>query len=53
MQLRFFNKDGSHENKFHFHEPLEILLIMSEGDRFIIQDKMYPITRGMSRPGSI
>lgn len=46
MQVRFFSKEGWLENKFHFHDSLEILLTMSEGECFFVRNKIYPITRG-------
>lgn len=46
VQVRFFSKEGWQENKFHFHDTLEILLTMSEGECFFVRNKMYPITRG-------
>lgn len=46
MQIRFFSKEGWQENQFHYHDPLEILLIMSEGGSFYIRNTIYPITRG-------
>lgn len=33
-------------NKFHFHDQLEVLLTMSEGGHFFIQNVIYDITRG-------
>lgn len=46
MQIRFFSKEGWKENQFHYHDPLEIVLVMSEGGSFYIRNAVYPITRG-------
>ena len=46
MQIRFFSKEGWQGNQFHFHEHLEVLLIMSEGGTLYVSNKMYPISRG-------
>ena len=46
MQIRFFSKEGWQGNTFHFHDQLEILLIMSEGGSFYIRNHTYPMTRG-------
>ena len=46
MQVRFFSKEGWQGNSFHFHEQMEILLMMSEGGNFHVRNIIYPITRG-------
>ena len=46
IQIRFFSREGSYENRFHFHDQMEILLSMSEGGSFYIRNTIYPITRG-------
>ena len=46
MQIRFFTKEGWQGNKFHFHDQMEILLMMSEGGYFHVRNVIYPITRG-------
>ena len=46
MQIRFFTKEGWQGNQFHFHDQMEILLMMSEGGNFHIRNMIYPITRG-------
>ncbi|WP_256157875.1 helix-turn-helix transcriptional regulator [Blautia marasmi] len=46
MEIRFFTKEIWQESPFHFHDQMEILLIMSEGESFYIRDKIYPISRG-------
>ena len=46
MEIRFFTKEIWQESPFHFHDQMEILLIMSEGENFYIRDKIYPISRG-------
>ena len=46
MQIRFFTKEGWQGTKFHFHDQMEILLMMSEGGYFHVRNVIYPITRG-------
>lgn len=46
MQVRFFSKEGWQGNSFHFHDQLEILLMMSTGGSFHVYNETYPITRG-------
>lgn len=46
MEIRFFTKEGWQENQFHYHDQLEILLIMSEGGQLFVRNTSYPITRG-------
>ena len=46
MQVRFFSREGWRENKFHFHDQMDIVLTMSDGGNFYIRNKIYPITRG-------
>lgn len=46
MQIRFFNWEGWRDNKFHTHEQLDILLMMSDGGNFYVRNKIYPITYG-------
>ena len=46
MQIRFFSREGWLENPFHFHDQMEIVLTMSDGGRFYVRNKIYPITRG-------
>ena len=48
MQVRFFSKEGWQGNSFHFHEQMEILLMMSEGGNFHVRNIIYPITREAS-----
>ncbi|MEL7567011.1 MAG: AraC family transcriptional regulator [Dehalobacterium sp.] len=46
MKITFFSKESWENNKFHFHDELEILLILSEGNHFFIGNTIYPIKRG-------
>lgn len=46
MQIRFFSREGWRENKFHFHDQMDIVLTMSDGGYFYVRNKVYPITRG-------
>lgn len=46
MQIRFYNREGWRENKFHTHDHLNILFMLSEGGHFYVRDKIYPITYG-------
>lgn len=46
MEIRFFTKEVHQESPFHFHDQMEILIIMSEGDKFFIRNKVYPLSRG-------
>lgn len=46
MQIRFFSKEGWQGNDFHFHEQLEILLMMSESGNIYVRNRIYPLTRG-------
>lgn len=46
MEIRFFTKEVFQESPFHFHDQMEILIIMSEGDKFFIRNKIYPLSRG-------
>lgn len=46
MEIRFFTKEVYQESPFHFHDQMEILIIMSEGDSFYIRNKIYPLSRG-------
>ena len=46
MKITFFSKESWEINKFHFHDELEILLILSEGNHFFIGNIIYPLTRG-------
>lgn len=46
MEIRFFTKEICQKSPFHFHDQMEILIIMSEGDKFFIRNKVYPLSRG-------
>ncbi|MCI8811178.1 MAG: AraC family transcriptional regulator [Oscillibacter sp.] len=46
MQIRFFSREGWLENKYHFHDQMDIVLTMSDGGYFYVNNKVYPITRG-------
>lgn len=46
MQIHFFSREGWLENKFHFHDQMDMVLTMSDGGYFYIRNKVYPITRG-------
>lgn len=46
MQIRFFSREGWRENRFHFHDQIDLVLTMSDGGTFFINNKAYPITRG-------
>ncbi len=46
MEIRFFTKEVFQQSPFHFHDQMEILIIMSEGDKFFIRNKIYPLSRG-------
>ena len=46
MKINFFSKESFEANKFHFHDELEILLILSEGSHFFIRNIVYPLSRG-------
>lgn len=46
MKITFFSKECWEINKFHFHDELEILLILSEGNHFFIGNTIYPLKRG-------
>jgi AraC-like DNA-binding protein len=46
VKITFFSKESWEINKFHFHDELEILLILSEGNHFFIGNKIYPLKRG-------
>lgn len=46
MEIRFFTKEVFQESPFHFHDQMEILIIMSEGDKFFIRNRIYPLSRG-------
>lgn len=46
MQIRFFSKEGWQGNDFHFHEQMEILLVMSESGNIYVRNRIYPLTRG-------
>ncbi|MGI6630295.1 MAG: AraC family transcriptional regulator [Bacillota bacterium] len=46
MKITFFSKESWEVTRFHFHDELEILLILSEGNHFFIGNTIYPLKRG-------
>ena len=39
MQIRFFSREGWLENKYHFHDQMDIVLTMSDGGYFYVNNR--------------
>lgn len=45
-QLRLSQDNSWHMDRPHFHEEIEILLPLSEGDNLFVENELYPLRKG-------